>query len=99
MQALAWRNAMHRDMHLGMRATVTIGDELFAAADDLAGEMGISRSRLYQIALREYLRSHRERLLTDRVNEEIAKYGQPIDERFSSYVSEVWAADMGDDEW
>jgi metal-responsive CopG/Arc/MetJ family transcriptional regulator len=43
-------------MHMGMRSTVTIRDDLFEAADRVAARLGISRSRLYQIALEAYLR-------------------------------------------
>src|SRR5690606_23660197 len=57
-----------RGMHSGMRATVTIRDDLFEAADRVAERLGISRSRLYQTALEAYLRRLEEDVLTEQMN-------------------------------
>ena len=90
---------MRCDMLHSMRATITIGDELFAEADRIATAHGISRSRLYQEALESHLRLLREDELTAQMNRHIERHGQPIDESFREYVAKTWAADMGDDEW
>jgi hypothetical protein len=82
-----------------MRATVTIGDDLFARADRVAEELGISRSRLYQLALEAYLRTLRDEALTIRANDVIAEYGQPVDPSFGDYIKKAWSQESGDDEW
>jgi metal-responsive CopG/Arc/MetJ family transcriptional regulator len=82
-----------------MRATVTIGDELFERADRAAAELGISRSRLYQQAIELYLRVLRDDALTLQANEAIATYGQPIDAGFRRYIKKAWSEGLGDDEW
>ncbi len=82
-----------------MRATVTIDDDLFEEADAVAEQMGISRSGLYQEALRRYLEALRERALTAQVDEHIRIHGQPDGASFQRYVGRVWAQEMGDDEW
>lgn len=82
-----------------MRATITIGDELFAEADRAAAARGISRSRLYQEAIEGHLRHLREKELTARMNRHIERHGQPISPDFREYVAKTWSADMGDDEW
>lgn len=82
----------------GMRATVTIRDELFEEADAMARRLGISRSRLYQTALERHLTELRERALTEQMNEHIRAHGD-AGAGFEHYVAKVWAQDMGDDEW
>ena len=91
---------MHRYCMLSsMRATVTVDDELFAEADRLAEELGLSRSRFYQRALEHYLERLREETLTEQMNRLLDRYGEDADAGFASHVAEVWAREMGDDEW
>ena len=82
-----------------MRATVTIEPSLFTEADRRAKELGLSRSRFYQTALEHYLRDLRDRRLTDQMNRHLERYDERGDRDLESYVAEVWARDMGDDEW
>lgn len=58
-------------MTLGMKAAISLPDDLFARADRLARAQKVSRSKLIQDALRHYLSLH-ERPLTDRINEGLA---------------------------
>lgn len=44
-------------------------DDLFASAEVLAERMSVSRSRLYAIAVAEYLAKHRDADVTARLNE------------------------------
>ena len=55
-------------MTLGMKAAISLPDDLFARADRLARAQKVSRSKLIQDALRHYLSLH-ERSLTERINE------------------------------
>ncbi len=41
-----------------MKTAISLPDELFADAEKLAAAKGVSRSQLYQDALREYLQRH-----------------------------------------
>ena len=82
-----------------MRATVTISDDLFEAADELAATWGISRSRLYQQALRFFLQRAHHEALTKQMNAHIAKHGQPLDKGFERFIAASWEQSMGDDEW
>lgn len=43
-----------------MKIAVSVPDELFERADELAGRLGVSRSQVYARALEEYLDSHGE---------------------------------------
>lgn len=52
-----------------MKTAISISDELFQSAERFAGRMGMSRSELYAIALRQYLREHRGEGVTERLDE------------------------------
>ena len=52
-----------------MKTAVSLPDPLFEAADQLARQLGKSRSQLYAEALREYLERHRDEDITRRLNE------------------------------
>jgi predicted DNA-binding protein len=52
-----------------MKTAVPLPDPLFKAADQLARQLGKSRSQLYAEALRDYLERHRDEDITRRLNE------------------------------
>jgi hypothetical protein len=82
-----------------MRATITVNDGLFAEADRRAEDLGISRSGFYQRALEHYLERLRADDLTERMNRVIDRHGDDVDPDYASHIAEVWAQDLGDDEW
>jgi len=47
-----------------MKTAVSLPDDLFAEADELASELGTSRSQMYAAAVREYLARHRPQAVT-----------------------------------
>jgi len=55
-----------------MKTAISLPDELFEAADELAEKLGVSRSQLYARALSEYVAQHGESDVTERLN---AVYG------------------------
>jgi metal-responsive CopG/Arc/MetJ family transcriptional regulator len=52
----------------GMKAAVSIPDEVFAEADRLAKQLNTSRSQLYSRALKEFLARHAPDQVTDAMN-------------------------------
>jgi metal-responsive CopG/Arc/MetJ family transcriptional regulator len=52
-----------------MKAAVSIPDPIFKAADELAQRMGVSRSRLYSVALQRYVQEHDDESITAKLNE------------------------------
>lgn len=56
-----------------MKTAISVPDEVFEAADELADELGVSRSELYSTAVAEYLAKHRADDVTDRLNEVYAR--------------------------
>lgn len=56
-----------------MKTAISIPDDIFEDADELAEEMGISRSELYSTAVAEYVAKHRAEDVTARLNEVYAR--------------------------
>jgi metal-responsive CopG/Arc/MetJ family transcriptional regulator len=52
-----------------MKTAVSIPDEVFASADALAEELGVSRSELYARAVAEYVAKHQGAEITARLNQ------------------------------
>ena len=51
-----------------MKTAISLPDDLFEAAEKLAGRMGMSRSRLYATALEDYVARHHARRVSERLN-------------------------------
>lgn len=56
-----------------MKIAISLPDPLFNAAEELAGQLHVSRSQLYAQALSEYLSQRHEAAVTQKLN---AVYGQ-----------------------
>lgn len=65
----------------GMKTAVSIPDDTFTQADQLAQELGISRSELYARALRELLQKRRDERITETLNRIYAKTPESKEER------------------
>ena len=79
----------------GMKTAISIPDELFASADELAARLGVSRSQLYATAVAEYLAKHRDQDVTARLNAAYADDDQPPD----AFVQRASARTLARDEW
>lgn len=64
----------------GMKAAVSIPDEVFEEADRLARQLKTSRSQLYSRALREFLSRHAPDQVTDAMNRVVDELGSGPDE-------------------
>lgn len=62
-----------------METVVTIPDEVFRKAEDLADALGLSRSEVYTAALAEFIRERRDLRITERLNEVYAKDDSDLD--------------------
>lgn len=52
-----------------MKLGISLSRELARASDALAHEMGVSRSRLYSMALRDFIRRHENTSLLEKLND------------------------------
>ena len=62
-----------------MKVAVSIPDELFKQAERLAKKLKKSRSKLYALAVAEYLARQREDEITESVNQALAEVGDQAD--------------------
>ncbi len=62
-----------------MKTAVSLPDDLFLSANDLAKRQGISRSELYAVALAEYVAKHRGEDVTSKLNEVLAGESSGVD--------------------
>ena len=62
-----------------MKTAVSLPDELFLSANDLAQRQGVSRSELFAVALAEYLAKHRDENVTAKLNEVLADQPSGLD--------------------
>ncbi|MDZ8263653.1 ChpI protein [Nostoc sp. ChiQUE01b] len=65
-----------------MKTAISIPDPLFAAAEEFAKRMGLSRSQLYAVALQEYLRSHKRDEITQQLDAVYADEDSSLDPLF-----------------
>jgi len=70
-----------------MKAAVSIPDPVFEAADKLALRMGVSRSRLYSVALQRFVQDHDEEAITAKLNEVYATEASDLDPVLQSIQS------------
>jgi metal-responsive CopG/Arc/MetJ family transcriptional regulator len=81
-----------------MKTAISLEDELLLKADHAARQMGVSRSRLFSIALEAYLRKRRNREIVDQLNKVYADAPSPeerrtvkgLKKRFRSTLRESW---------
>lgn len=52
-----------------MKTAVSLPDSLFRKVDKAAAELGVARSRLFAMALEEFLRNRQREDVTERLNE------------------------------
>jgi hypothetical protein len=70
-----------------MKAAVSIPDPVFKAADRLARRMGVSRSRLYSVAIERFVQDHDDEAITAKLNEVYATEPSALDPILQSIQS------------
>lgn len=80
---------------LPMKTAVSIPDPVFNAAEELAAQLGVSRSQLYARALSEYLEDRLDRRVTERLNEVYADQSSELDPT----LARLQSASLPGDEW
>ena len=59
-----------------MKTAISLSNTIFEKAEKTAQYMGIPRSRLYVIALEEYIAKHNGEMITQKLNEVYSKIDQ-----------------------
>jgi hypothetical protein len=79
-----------------MKTAISIPDDLFDAADKLAGDMGLSRSELYRTALAAFLAAHDRALVTERLD---AVYGAGQPGAMDPVLDRMQRASLAREDW
>ena len=72
-----------------MKTAISIPDEVFHRAEELAKSLGLSRSELYSQALANFLKSHRSLSVTDRLNLVYAQEDSSLDPSIATMQSQT----------
>jgi len=64
-----------------MKTAISIPDPIFQAAEGLARRLGISRSELYAKAVAEYMKSHKNKNITKKLDEIYGNESSALDEK------------------
>jgi metal-responsive CopG/Arc/MetJ family transcriptional regulator len=78
-----------------MKTAISVPDDVFESADELAKQLGISRSELYSTAVAEYLAKFRSEDITARLNEVYADQ----DSSLAPEIRRAQAKSIGKSEW
>lgn len=64
-----------------MKTAISLDDNLLQEADDVARQMGLSRSRLFAVALSEFLQRKKQDQMLSLLNEIYAESMRPVEKR------------------
>jgi antitoxin component of RelBE/YafQ-DinJ toxin-antitoxin module len=78
-----------------MKTAISIDEAVFYGAENAAAKMGLSRSRLYTLAVEEYIKNHRSDTVTERLNQYYKKHKTVLDDdvkqaAYALFVKEDW---------
>jgi metal-responsive CopG/Arc/MetJ family transcriptional regulator len=78
-----------------MKTAISLPDDLYADAERLAGALKVSRSRLYSLALREYVSRH----APDHVTEALDSLFAADDTGHGTFAAQAAQRTLRDSEW
>jgi metal-responsive CopG/Arc/MetJ family transcriptional regulator len=78
-----------------MKTAISIPDDIFQSAEQLARRLGMSRSELYVRALKSYLQEHHEEGVTDALN---TIYGD-VQAHLDPVLQSVQTRSLPQDDW
>jgi predicted transcriptional regulator len=78
-----------------MKTAISVPDPVFEAADDLAKQLGMSRSQLYTTAVSQFLEAHQDEAITQALNEVYAEAEAAVD----PILMQMQLAALPEEEW
>jgi hypothetical protein len=82
-----------------MKTAISLPDPLFAEAEAAAKDLGVSRSKLIQTALEEFLKRRREVDIADAIDRYLAKYGNELSPEDEAWLAQSWETVSREVEW
>jgi metal-responsive CopG/Arc/MetJ family transcriptional regulator len=80
-----------------MKTAISIPDSLFNAAEQLAKRLSISRSELFQRAMRSFLREHKNEGITETLNTVYANQDERLG--LDPVLEHLQGASIAQEEW
>ena len=74
-----------------MKTAISIDDKLFDDAEGLSRTAGLSRSKLYCIAIREYIQNHSPDIITEKLNNYYKNHESRIDDDLKAAAYRLFA--------
>jgi metal-responsive CopG/Arc/MetJ family transcriptional regulator len=71
-----------------MKLSVSLSELLCKDAGAAAKALGVSRNKLVQTALKEFLERRRDEILTKSINRNIEKYGNDLSEEDEAWIAQ-----------
>lgn len=78
-----------------MKTAISIPDEVFNAAEKTAKRLGVSRSELYSIAVREFIDSHVSEHITESLDEIYSAENSSVDPN----ILRMQTSTLGKEDW
>ena len=78
-----------------MKTAISIPDDIFQSAEQLARRMGLSRSELYVQAMKSYLQAHQDEGVTDTLNTIYREIHAQVD----PVISSIQIRSLPKDDW
>ena len=76
--AVCYNNGMKKGMNMAnIKTAISLQEPLFRQANDLAREMNISRSRLFVLALEDFIHRYQNRQILEKINRAYADGPDP----------------------
>lgn len=82
-----------------MKTAVSLPDELFLSAEAVADRLGIARSKLFALALREFIQNHTQEGITERLNEIYSHEDSVLNQDISQMQNESILNGLSDETW
>jgi len=79
-----------------MKTAISVDDQLLEEADRTARKMGLSRSRLFSLAVQEYLRHRSQEQTLEQLNRVYASEPDPAERRLASRMKAAFRATIKD---
>ncbi|WP_010256294.1 hypothetical protein [Treponema primitia] len=76
-----------------MKTAISIEDRVYSVAEDAADRMGLTRSKLYTLAIEEYLRNHSPDILLKQLNEVYGRENSTLDDDIQQTQSALFAGE------
>ena len=82
-----------------IKTAVSIEEKLFRQADELAGELQMSRSRLMSLALERLIRDYETKRLVEKLNEVYGNGPTEEDKLWLENIAALYAETLEEEEW